>query len=328
MAYEMKRLALKTQTEMRAESRQVVVTVSTDQVDRSGDIVVQDGIYLENFKKTRTILWNHDQSIPIAQCLSIESTSNGLIAVAEFPPEGTSAKADEIYGLIKAGVINAASIGFLPIEGEPVDGKNPKNGVKIISSELFEFSFVSVPANPGAGVLERSMPAVKTKTAMKFKTKGLYAVGQLANLLAELGWLEDCAEWEAEIEGDGSPVPAMLHEALSQLGNALIAMTIEEVSEMLGEEQGEATKAIKTKLTKAFGGVMGSLGIKEKAGAAISKANQATLESACKAILEGHDAIKALVAAGEDDTSEEDTQKSAVQVSRKRQAEALSLVHN
>lgn len=307
--------------------RQIRVRASTGVIDRVGDELMPDGCFARS--GSVPFILDHEQKIKaIVGRASIEISNGEVNALVTFLPEGVSSDADDACMKYKSGFATDVSVGF-----DPIDGVKTKTGVKFTKWEILELSGVVVGCNQEAVTTEKAIQQeaetpMKNKGIMKFKTKGLYAVGQLANLLAELGWLEDYAEWEAEIEGDGSPVPAMLHEALSQLGNALIAMTIEEVSEMLGEEQGEATKAIKTKLTKAFGGVMGSLGIKEKAGAAISKANQATLESACKAILEGHDAIKALVAAGEDDTSEEDTQKSAVQVSRKRQSEALSLVHN
>lgn len=75
--------------------------------------------------------------------------------------------------------------------------------------------------------------ATKIVKTAKPKLKGLYDVAQLAYLLGELGWIHDCSAWEEEAEQDGSKVPAMLADALRQLADALIAMTTEEVNEML-----------------------------------------------------------------------------------------------
>jgi HK97 family phage prohead protease len=72
--------------------------------------------------------------------------------------------------------------------------------------------------------------------APKIAKKDLYLVGWLAMLLEELGWIEDSSEWEEEFEGDDSKVPQMLADAMSALGQALIAMTIEEVGELLGQD--------------------------------------------------------------------------------------------
>jgi hypothetical protein len=64
--------------------------------------------------------------------------------------------------------------------------------------------------------------------------RGLYEVSNFACILADLGWLKSNTEWEAGIEQDGSTVPAQLGEAMKALGECLISMTAEEVSELLG----------------------------------------------------------------------------------------------
>jgi HK97 family phage prohead protease len=63
--------------------------------------------------------------------------------------------------------------------------------------------------------------------------RGLGDVACLAWQLDHLGWLHSSIQWEAQVEADNSPVPAMLGEALQQLGRTLVAMSSEEVAEML-----------------------------------------------------------------------------------------------
>lgn len=63
--------------------------------------------------------------------------------------------------------------------------------------------------------------------------RGLYDIGCLAGIMSELGYVQEWATWEAESEGDGSKVPAMIADALRVLADALLAMTAEEVAEML-----------------------------------------------------------------------------------------------
>jgi hypothetical protein len=54
------------------------------------------------------------------------SVVNGcLAALAQFPPEGTSEKSDECYRLIREGVVNSTSIGFIPVEWEFLDKNRP-----------------------------------------------------------------------------------------------------------------------------------------------------------------------------------------------------------
>ena len=252
------------------DERQVRVVASTPAVDRAGDVVVAQGIDLAAYKGNPVILWNHDPGSPIARCVEIGVNAGQLEAVAQFPPEGTDPLADRVYGLIKAGVVNATSIGFAPVEETPIKG----GGVTVSRSELWEFSFVSVPANPEALVVERSAPAAAPTPAPKLKTKGLYAVSWLAGLLAELGYVEENVEWEAEAEGDRSLVPEMLAEALRQLGAALVAMTAEEVAELLGDDAGDGDeKAVLVTRRKAITAII-------KAGRVLSSDNEDALTQA------------------------------------------------
>lgn len=425
--------------------RQARVICSTGDVDRAGDIVVQDGIDLTAYRMNPIVLWGHDTGQPIAKASEIGVVDGNLMATVDFPPAGISAKADEICGLVKSGVVSAVSIGFNPIEAEPLDKANPKKGPqKYLKCELGEFSFVSVPANSGALTVarqnsastavwkvgaSRNLPALKAaavdrevaaksildqaefgsdhpnatlarkgflvydatdaeneasyripfadvvdgrlnvtagglaaaksllnesdlsddvamkaravlehyeakmaeariiKGKAKLKVKGLYDVAQLAYLLNELGWIEDCAAWEAEMEGDGSKVPQMLVDAMRTLGDALLAMTAEEVSELIGEETDEGEAAVARGLckkeakpfTKAF------TAARIKAGATISKATKDKMVTACKSIMDGHDMIVGLFGDdGDDDpavdeeNSQSDTDKTADELRQKR----------
>jgi HK97 family phage prohead protease len=247
--------------------RQVRVVISTAGMDRAGDIVVPGGIDLTAYKSNPVVLWQHDPNCPSARCLEIAVKGGDVEALVQFPPEGDDPDADKLYRRIKNGVVNAASIGFNPTQAEPIKGA----GLKFVASELMEFSFVTIPCNADALIVAR---ALKTKDAKPMKVKGLYDVAQLAYLLSSLGYLEDNAEWEAEYEGDNSPVPAMLHDALRQLGAALVAMTQEEVSELLGEE-GATDKAAAVARIKTFRRIL-------KAGRALSSANETDIKAACE----------------------------------------------
>lgn len=68
--------------------------------------------------------------------------------------------------------------------------------------------------------------------------KGLCAVGGLCDLFERLGWAKDNATYEAAVEGDGSAVPGMFAKVMKSLGDVLIAMVQEEVSEALNKAMG------------------------------------------------------------------------------------------
>jgi HK97 family phage prohead protease len=136
--------------------RSVGVIMATRGVKRDGNDIVPSGIDTANFLRCPTILWMHDPSSPVAYCSALALFANELRGRIQFPPEGTSALADQCYSLVRAGVINAVSIGFDPKETTPIDKARPKAGQLITRCELIECSFVSCPADPLALVVERA----------------------------------------------------------------------------------------------------------------------------------------------------------------------------
>ena len=94
--------------------------------------------------------------------------------------------------------------------------------------------------NTGDGLLVgKHRRAIESAPKVPAFKRGLYDVAQLAYALSTIGYCHDSAEYEAALEEDNSPVPAMLGEALKALGEALIAMTEEEVKELLAEHDGD-----------------------------------------------------------------------------------------
>lgn len=121
-------------------------------------------------------------------------------------------------------------------------------------------------------------PGIVTKElvrrgAPKLAVKSLYDVACLANLLSSLGCIESNAAWEAD--GDGSAVPGMLADGMRQLGEALVAMTAEEVGELLAQAGGEKA-AVAMKL-KSFSAII-------KAGRVLSDADDADIKAAVELI--------------------------------------------
>jgi len=234
--------------------REVEVVMSTAALARDGHILVPQGCRLDNYRTNPIVLWSHDPEHPIGNSEDIAVDPAEIRCRIVFAPAGISNKADEICGLMKAGVLRAVSVGFDPIEAEPLDPKKPRGGQRITQWELFELSPVSVPADTGAVVTARShgddtmaqasttqacaaAPASTRASAHRggkigFK-RGLYQVAQLCYLFMELGWHVDMAAWESAYEEDDSKVPGMLAAVFHDLGDALLAMTQEEIAEAL-----------------------------------------------------------------------------------------------
>lgn len=130
---------------------------SSENEDEMGDVVVQNGIDLTQFKKNPVVLWNHNTDHPIGTVSDIAVTGGKLQGTVKLAITA-SHHALEKYNLAKADVIRSFSIGFVPIEQEPIDPKKPWGGQKYLKSQLLELSLVSVPANNDAVITDKKRP--------------------------------------------------------------------------------------------------------------------------------------------------------------------------
>lgn len=137
--------------------REVGIIASTAELARDGHIIEQSGINLTNYRKNPVVLWNHDvDQPPVGVCTAVGLQNGSLAARIEFAPAGASNLADEICGLVKAGIVRGVSIGFDPIDGEPLNPAKPRGGMRVTKCELFEISFCNVPVDTRALVVARS----------------------------------------------------------------------------------------------------------------------------------------------------------------------------
>lgn len=151
------------------------VVASTSDVDRQGESVNQLGWDLSFYKSNPVVLWAHDYSaLPIGVCTSIEVKDGKLVAEGKFAPADANPFAQQIRKLYDLGMVNTTSVGFIPKE---YDGT--KTGV-ISKSELLEFSFVPVPANPYALRLNQ-IKELGIDTIM-LRTKGIEVKEEVANV--------------------------------------------------------------------------------------------------------------------------------------------------
>jgi len=134
------------------EDRTIVVVGSTPDVDRAEESIPLEAWDLNNYNKNPIVLLHHDYTKPIGKALwTKKDPAKGLIFKIQF---FNNAEGNEIYRMYKEGVMNSFSVGFLPKKAKRSDGT-----AKIVYQdvELLELSCVTVPANPNAIVLEKSL---------------------------------------------------------------------------------------------------------------------------------------------------------------------------
>ena len=137
-------------------------------VDRYGDIIDPAGWDLKWFKKNPIALFGHSADFPIGTWSDLRVDSGKLIARLNLAAKGTSARIDELINLVEQGILRAVSVGFRPIEAEAIDKNRPFAGQKYLRQELLETSLVSVPANPAALALARSLNVSSETLSLAF----------------------------------------------------------------------------------------------------------------------------------------------------------------
>lgn len=114
---------------------------TTSQEDRVGDVVEPRGA---KFTLPIPLLFQHKHDEPIGAVTHATVSDKGIRIRARLSVG--VARAEEIWTLVKDGVLTAVSIGFRVLDQKP----HGSRGLRITSWEWLETSVVSVPANPGA----------------------------------------------------------------------------------------------------------------------------------------------------------------------------------
>lgn len=208
--------------------------ITTNTLDRQGEIVEPDGISLTNYMSNPVVLYGHSyqgmESIPIGRATSLEIVHEGdhkaIKALWEWQADDVTPLISAVHKSWERGFINTVSIGFLA--QEYADNT-------IAKSELLEFSLVPVPANPMAlrlnGFTDPEIKAltpdvtaetliadleamVVTKEGRVLSTKNYELV---SNCVSSLQALMDASNGKM-LSGDSEPEPedwlARLHKSI------------------------------------------------------------------------------------------------------------------
>ena len=98
--------------------------ISTDDVDRHGDVIVAEGWRLDSYLANPVFLWAHDYARPvIGRAVEVWSEPHRLLARMKFAPTGF---AQEVALLYRSGYQRGVSVGFKPLRYE--ERRNDKTG--------------------------------------------------------------------------------------------------------------------------------------------------------------------------------------------------------
>lgn len=160
--------------------RAIRFVISTADVDRDRDTIDVNGWELADYRRNPVVLFGHDyRQPPIARALEVSVEGGALKSLAQFADAAVYPFADTIYRMLKAGYLNATSVGFRPVEWV---FNEERRGVDFKKQMLLEFSVVPVPSNAHC-LIEARADGVLTDDDAK-----LY-----------LGWAEQILdEWHGE----------------------------------------------------------------------------------------------------------------------------------
>jgi len=205
---------------------------STDDVDRQGDIVPasvwKKGI--QNYLKNPVILAYHNHSEPVGRMVDHRVDSKGLWVKARI-----SSAADEVFNLVKDGILTAFSIGFRIVDAE-YDAAKELFVVKEL--ELHEISVVSVPANQNT--LFSLSKAFDTAEEFKsFKQ-------QFAPESDSAKGLESSTEASGEIKKEWEMDPKQLEQMLADAANKAAELTAKAIADTQAKQLADKAAADKS----------------------------------------------------------------------------------
>lgn len=142
---------LKFASDVTVKDGTITAILSTESVDRDGDIVRLDGWDLANFTRAPRLMSCHDYGSLTKQIgewrgVHVDRERKALVGEAHYYVNQGNPEADWAYFLATQGQATY-SVGFAPIESEPRKGAY---GSVFTRQELLECSHVPIPAQPEA----------------------------------------------------------------------------------------------------------------------------------------------------------------------------------
>src|SRR5690554_6797098 len=122
---------------------------TTPEVDSYGDIVESKGAV---YQSPIALLWQHRHDSPVGYIRPTKITKEGIEVEGEIAqtnnPGTIKDRLDEAWESLKLKLVRGLSIGFSPIEFEPLE----KGGYRFTSWRWLELSLVTIPANVDATI--------------------------------------------------------------------------------------------------------------------------------------------------------------------------------
>lgn len=194
--------------------------ITSEVVDRDGEIIALNGWDFENFMKNPVVLRGHNyRDLPVAKCTGLSIEGGKVVATGEFASAAANPKAQQVRALYDDGFINAVSVGFRVLQ------RNPANRTIIEKQELLEFSFVTVPANPEALGMGKGVKAYMESEDILDETKDATTVHYVTYIMGKDVTPGEDDEEEKPTDPVTPPVTDGEDVTLDKVYNAIVDLT-------------------------------------------------------------------------------------------------------
>ena len=159
-------------SEIDEDERTVTAVISTQSIDRDGEVLSSKGAQIENFQQNPVIPWSHQTfDPPIGKALWVKKGAKRITAKVRF---AMTERAEEVWQLFRGKFLNAFSVGFMPLAGHRPTPDDIKKNPDLADArfiydkwELLEFSPVTVPANAEALAIAVKSKSIKISDDLK-----------------------------------------------------------------------------------------------------------------------------------------------------------------
>jgi HK97 family phage prohead protease len=171
--------AFSAEIKVTAGERAVMAVISTDAVDREGDVLIPDGCNSKQYELSPSLFFNHDYyTLPVGKCVGLKREDSRIVAkfvLAERPadhPEGEEWFPSTLLSLFQQGVVNGFSVGFEILDSRPASPRDITkfgDGCRRVISKwrLYEVSVAPMPCQQEAVSLAVSKGFINQDAAEK-----------------------------------------------------------------------------------------------------------------------------------------------------------------
>jgi HK97 family phage prohead protease len=146
---------------VQAQGDGIIAKLTTDSVDRDGEVLIPQGMVSQDFEKNPVLFYNHEYDQPVGKVTNLRRTKDAVFGTLSFAKRPDDYVGDFfpsfVEALVRQGIVKGVSVGFVP---EPSGARSATKADRMKFGEkikrvfnrwkLLEVSIAPLPANQDA----------------------------------------------------------------------------------------------------------------------------------------------------------------------------------